>query len=72
IALSETSVPSSPLIPKGSHTYYGLGINPNDFTIYASDALDYIQRSNIYIFDAAGNEKSFFKAGINSNSFYFE
>jgi hypothetical protein len=66
------SIPATPLIPKGSKTFYGLGINKNDFSIYASDALDYIQKSNIYIYDAAGNQKSFFKAGINSNSFYFE
>jgi hypothetical protein len=66
------SLPSAPFIPKENRTYYGLGINPNDFAIYASDALDYIQRSNIYVFDAAGHEKSFFKAGINSNGFYFE
>jgi YVTN family beta-propeller protein len=70
--ITHTVLPSSPVIPKGNRTYYGLGINPNDFTLYASDALDYIQRSNVYIFDMNGNEKSFFKTGINSNSFYFE
>lgn len=70
--ITATALPASPLVAKGNRTYYGLGVNPHDFTIYASDALDYIQRSNVYIFDAAGNEKSFFKAGINSNSFYFE
>ncbi|MBA3665607.1 MAG: hypothetical protein H0W61_15585 [Bacteroidetes bacterium] len=70
--ISASSLPATPLIQKGNRTYYGLGINRNDYTIYASDALDYIQRSNVYIFDASGNEKTFFKAGINANSFYFE
>ncbi|MCW3075711.1 MAG: hypothetical protein JWO32_320 [Bacteroidetes bacterium] len=70
--INSLAIPPDPIIPKGNRSYYGLGINPNDYTIYASDALDYIQRSVVYIFDASGNEKSFFKAGINSNSFYFE
>lgn len=60
------------LVTQGSKNFYGLGVNPNDYTIYASDALDYIQKSNIYIFDVNGTQKTFFKAGINANSFYFE
>lgn len=72
LPITALSVPAVPLIEKGNKTFYGLGINPNDYTIYASDALDYIQKSNIYIFDAAGNQKQIFKAGINANSFYFE
>jgi hypothetical protein len=55
-----------------NRVYYGLGVNPRDYTIYAADALDYVQRSNIYIFDNNGNQLSFFKAGIISNGFYFE
>lgn len=65
-------IPSNPIIAKGNRTYYGLGINPHDYTIYASDALDYIQKSVVYIFDTNGNQKSYFYAGINSNGFYFE
>jgi DNA-binding beta-propeller fold protein YncE len=70
--ISSGSLPLAAFISKGSKTFYGLGVNKNDYTIYASDALDYIQKSNIYIYDASGNQKSLFKAGINSNSFYFE
>lgn len=72
LAINALSVPAVPLIEKGSKTFYGLGINPNDYTIYASDALDYIQKANIYIFDVLGNQKHTFKAGINASSFYFE
>lgn len=70
--IASTSLPASPFIPKGNKVFYGLGINPNDYTIYASDALDYIQKSVIYIYDSNGNQKSFFNAGINSGNFYFE
>lgn len=67
-----TALPASAFIPKGNKTFYGLGVNPNDYCIYVSDALDYIQRANIYVFDSNGSQKNVFKAGINSNSFYFE
>ena len=70
--ISDNTLPSSAFIDKGSKNFYGIGINPNDYTIYAADAVDYTQRSNIYIFDVNGTQKSFFKAGIISNGFYFE
>ncbi len=70
--INATAIPNAAIIDNGNKNFYGLGINPNDFTIYVSDALDYIQKSNVYIFDANGNQKSFFKAGINANGFYFE
>jgi hypothetical protein len=70
--ITATVPPGAAFIARGNKTFYGLGVNKNDHTVYASDALDYIQRSHIYIYDAAGNPKSSFKAGINANSFYFE
>lgn len=70
--ISDTQLPSNPLVSKGSRNFYGLGINPNDFTIYASDVLDYVQKSNVYVFDVNGNQKNLFKAGYITNGFYFE
>ncbi len=72
MSISDNSFPTNPLIAKGNRNFYGLGINPNNYTIYAADALDYSQKSNIYIFDVNGNQKNLFKAGIISNGFYFE
>jgi hypothetical protein len=66
------ALPSSPFIPKGSRIYYGLGVSPINYRIYAADAVDYNQRSNIYLFDVNGNEKGNFKAGVNANGFFFE
>jgi len=40
--------------------------------VYAADVLDYVQRSQIYIYDTKGKQSSTFKAGIISNGFYFE
>ena len=72
MAITDNTLPQNPIISSGGKNFYGLGINPNDFTIYAADAVDYIQKSNIYIYDANGNAKNNFKAGLISNGFYFE
>jgi hypothetical protein len=72
MAITDNALPNEPFINSGGRNYYGLGISPHDFKIYAADALDYSQKSNIYIFDATGKQLSFFKAGINANGFYFE
>lgn len=72
MAISETILPETAFIAKGNKNFYGLGVNPNDYTIYVADALDYSQKSNIYVYSSAGEQKTFFKAGIIANSFYFE
>jgi YVTN family beta-propeller protein len=61
------------LIEKGNKNFYAMGINPLNGDIYASDALDYIQKSNIYIYKSNTLElKHQFKAGIISGYFYFD
>jgi hypothetical protein len=72
ITIANPRLPATPLIKAGTKNFYGLGVNPVDHNIYASDALDYTQRSSVYIYNVHGEEKKFFHAGINSNSFYFE
>ena len=72
MAISSTALPSTQFIAKGTKNFYGLGVNPHDYCVYVADALDYVQKSTIYIFDANGNQKTYFKAGINANGFYFE
>jgi hypothetical protein len=56
----------------GSKSFYGLGFNPADGRIYASDAVDYSQRSNIYVYKTDGTQEKVFKAGVCANGFYFE
>lgn len=72
MCISDMLLPVVPFIDKGPRNFYGLGVNPNDHTIYASDALDYSQRSQVYIFNSDGSLKGDFKAGIIANCFYFE
>lgn len=72
MSIADVALPQNPIIAAGSKNFYGLGINPNDYTIYVSDALDYIQKSNVYVYDVNGNLKQNFKTGLISNGFYFE
>lgn len=72
IGIADSNLPVEPMVRRGNKNFYGLGIHPNNYSIYASDALDYSQRSNIYVFDQNGNQINTFKAGINANGFYFE
>lgn len=72
MAITASSLPASALIEKGTKNFYGLAVNPDSYFIYAADALDYSQRSTIYVYDQQGNQKTTFKAGINANGFYFE
>lgn len=61
------------LVPEGTKNFYGLGVNPFKQELYVSDALDYVQKSNIYVFHSVtGSQIRMFKAGINAGSFYFE
>lgn len=70
--ISSTILPSNPLINQGSKFFYGLGINPKDYTIYVSDVIDYVQKSTIEVYKPNGSFITNFKAGIISNGFMFE
>jgi hypothetical protein len=72
MSIADVTLPQNPIITAGNKNFYGLGINPNDYTIYASNAIDYISKSRIYIYDVNGNPKFDFSAGLISNGFYFE
>lgn len=70
--ISDSQLPSTPLVNQGSKIYYGLGVNPKDYTIYVSDAIDYVQKSKIEVYKPDGSFKTSFTAGIISNGFVFE
>jgi hypothetical protein len=71
-SIASGSLPGSALINQGAKVYYGLGINPKDYTIYVADAIDYVQKSKIEIYKPNGNFINSFNAGIISNGFVFE
>jgi hypothetical protein len=66
------SLPANPLVNQGTKLYYGLGVNPKDYSIYVADAIDYVQKSKIEIYKPNGTFITNFNAGIISNGFMFE
>jgi len=69
---------SSLLVPKvlvepSLKNFYGMAVNPLKNEVYVSDALDYVQKSNIYVYHSvSGNLLRQFKAGINAGAIYFD
>ena len=47
---------SQPLIPSQGRLFYGLGINPANGNIFASDAVDYVQNGLVYQFSSSNGQ----------------
>lgn len=72
MAIADIALPNTPLIPKNDRNYYAIGITPDNGQLYASDVLDFNQRSNIYVFaTTTGQQTASINAGIISGGFYF-
>lgn len=71
MSIYDSSLPILAFIEPNGKNFYGLGIHPVYNEIYVSDALDYIQKSNVYRYNAQGKLIQFFKAGIISGNFAF-
>lgn len=70
--VTSVQLPAQPWVSQGTMNFYGLGVNPNDYHVYVSDAVDYSQQSVIMVYDVNGSLKTSFHAGIISNGFVFE
>jgi hypothetical protein len=70
--INATNLPSSAFILKGNKLFYSLGIDPIDNTIYIGDAIDFIQRGKIMVYNAQGIYMHSFNAGIIPGEFYFD
>ncbi len=72
LPINATQLHSQPLIPENTRLFYGIGIDPITSIIYISDAIDYVQKGNIYRYQNNGQFINTFKAGIIPNDFYFK
>ncbi len=52
------------LVSQGSRVFYGLCLDPADETVYITDAIDFNQNGNIWIYKPDGTYLSTFKSGI--------
>lgn len=72
LPISSNQLPSQALINAGSKLYYGLGINPKDYRIYVADAIDYVQKSKVEVYNSQGQFIKSFNTGVISSQFMFE
>jgi DNA-binding beta-propeller fold protein YncE len=62
---------SSPYTSNLSGGFYGLSIDPLNGNIYVADAIDQVQRGNIYRYNRSGTPIDTFKTGISPGAFCF-
>lgn len=71
MAISATALPTSPFVAANGRNLYGLGIDPDEGSVYVSDAIDYVQRGKVYRYGSDGVERGNFLAGIIPGGFCF-
>jgi len=64
MSIYDETLPQNPIIEKSNRTFYGLGIQPNNSIIYATDAGNYVQSGLLYRFLPNGNIIDSFSVGI--------
>jgi len=72
ISSSNMEMSTKPINLLESKSVYGIGVDPETSNIYVSDAVDFTNRSKVYVLDQDGNELNSFDAGVNCNGFYFK
>lgn len=70
--VTSASLPDQAFIAEEGRTLYGLGIDPGNGEVYLSDALDYVQPSIIFRYNALGELQNTFHAGIITGNFSFK
>lgn len=73
MSITDASLPSSAWVEAGNHTFYGLGIDPAEGSVYVSDALDYVQTGWVYrLAPSDGAVVDSFQTGIIPGGFTFQ
>ncbi len=68
--ISASALPAEPFISKdGISVPYSLTVSPYNGDVFVSDALDYMQNGNVYIYSAAGVKSGDFSVGVCPGSF---
>jgi YVTN family beta-propeller protein len=72
MAVNSASLPTQAFIPSSGRLFYGLAIHPIDGTIFATDAIDYVQDGKGYEFSSStGAQINVWQAGRIPGSFCF-
>ncbi len=65
------ALPSTPFIPAGLHSFYGLGIRPQTGEVFVTDAMDYSQRGHLLRYSASGVQLNDAVVGVIPGAIYF-
>ncbi len=68
---NDESLPAESYIDCGTKNFYAIGLDPENYDLYVSDAVDYMQSGVVYRFSAATICTDTFNVGIIPNSFVF-
>jgi YVTN family beta-propeller protein len=71
MSIQSSSLPSSPYIISGNRSFYGIGVDPYDNTLYVSDAVDYVQAGKVYHYAQNGSLINSFSCGVQGSDFLF-
>ncbi|MBV6405551.1 MAG: YncE family protein [Flavobacteriales bacterium] len=71
MAIHDSVLPTNAFIPADNRNFYGLGVDPDNGTIYVSDAVDYVQHGVVLRYSPGGTELGSFLAGIIPGGFCF-
>ncbi len=67
--ITDAAKPTAVFIPSNERTFYGLGYDGYQKQILITDAKDYVQKSELLIYNENGKYIKSFRAGINTSSF---
>jgi YVTN family beta-propeller protein len=71
MSISSTTLPYAAYLSSGNRSFYGIGIDPYDNTVYVSDAVDYVQAGKVYHYARNGSLLGSFGSGIAPSNFLF-
>lgn len=72
MSIGDQSLPSTPVVSQGNHSFYALGVDPGNGTIYVSDAKDYTQSGEVFVYSPTGQVQDSITAGIIPGGFCFK
>ncbi len=72
MSISDQNLPALPVIPQDNRSFYALGVDPGNGTIYVSDAKDYSHSGEVYVYSPAGQVQDSLTAGIIPGGFCFK
>ncbi len=72
MSITSASLPATPLIDISTISAYGIAVNPKNGDIYISDAKDYTQNGQVFVYSSTGILKKTMDVGIVPSKVFFK